>query len=531
MKTKKFIRVTLVLVMVLSMLGQTVFAAEWYLDDGSITVVADDSGQKVYQGSGSDGVADDAPVITQKDSDVATTNTITLKSDDNKTVSVTIKDLNMAGLDEEIGDMDTEQEDLLDYSLIDVVGDSKAEVTVKGENLIYAVGNGDNAIIHVGEGHLTIKGDGLLDMEVDSAGAKIGSHENEDMSGTIHITDDVTILTYDNGSNDGAAIGSGQYGDFTGRIQIDGNADVSAYSNDRGAGIGVGEGDSDTGTGDFRGTVVIGGNARVDAEGDDDSTGIGNGENGYFSGGQIIIEGNAYVEAEGSDEGPAIGAAEDEPMNGTIIIRDNAEVWLDPGDDSLAHIGSEGYDAGNGVIRIEDRAKVYSDNGNPLRIGGEYDADEEKASNGLSVYIGKNVLLDGASGADVLAGNSEIQVSAAVVQETVPAPEATEVDLVCLYVLDENGKQISFKKEIVDGTMIITVEQKHASLCGALNNMLLLEQVGVTQIRFCTAEAVSVLVLDELAAAGAGSAKLVLTHTGAKAELTLAGKVCNELIR
>lgn len=529
MKIKRFIRATLVLVMVIGMLSQAVLAAEWYLDDGSITVVADGSGQKVYQGLDTTGVKDLTPVITQKKPVTPTDYTITLKSEDNATVSVTIRELNMQGLDEDVGDYD---EDLQDYSLIDVEGDSSAVITVKGENLIHASGNGNNAIVHVGEGSLTIKGDGTLNIMGDSSGAKIGSHEYEEMSGMIHITGDVKVLAEEDvPDSDGAAIGSGQYGDFTGRIQIDGNAEVVAEANDRGAGIGTGEGGE--GGGDFRGTVVIGGHAKVEAEGDDDSAGIGSGEDGSFSGGLIQIKDYAQVRAKGADEGPAIGAADDEPMNGTIIIQDYAQVEVYSEDESEAHIGSEGENAGHGTIRIEGHANVYVDDTDAketLRIGGDSTSeDPEYGSNNLHVFIGKNVTLNGVSGADVLAGNSDILVSAFYMGEAKIEREES-VDVVCFYVVDENGRRIDVTKEIVDGTMIITTDRANASLCGSVNNMLLLRHIGVQQIRFITADAVSELVLDELANVGAASAKLVLTHTGAQAALTIGGKAEDALI-
>lgn len=69
MKLKRFLSSVLALVLIVS-LPVSALAADWYLEDGDITVSADSSGQTVSQGSTS--VADDAPVIRQRDSSAAT---------------------------------------------------------------------------------------------------------------------------------------------------------------------------------------------------------------------------------------------------------------------------------------------------------------------------------------------------------------------------------------------------------------------------------------------------------------------------
>ena len=76
MKRKKLTASMIALVMSVS-LPMTTYAANWYLEDGSVTVNADNSGQTVTQGSGS-AVPDEAPVITQRESSVETGNTITI---------------------------------------------------------------------------------------------------------------------------------------------------------------------------------------------------------------------------------------------------------------------------------------------------------------------------------------------------------------------------------------------------------------------------------------------------------------------
>ncbi len=81
MKRKKLTASMIALVMSVS-LPMTTYAANWYLEDGSVTVNADNSGQTVTQGSGS-AVPDEAPVITQRESSVETGNTIAINASDN----------------------------------------------------------------------------------------------------------------------------------------------------------------------------------------------------------------------------------------------------------------------------------------------------------------------------------------------------------------------------------------------------------------------------------------------------------------
>ena len=93
MKKKKLTASMIALVMSVS-LPMTTYAANWYLEDGSVTVNADNSGQTVTQGSGS-AVPDEAPLITQRKSSVETGNTITINAAENATANVTISDVNI----------------------------------------------------------------------------------------------------------------------------------------------------------------------------------------------------------------------------------------------------------------------------------------------------------------------------------------------------------------------------------------------------------------------------------------------------
>ena len=410
MKMRRLISAIIALLLVVN-LSVTAFAAEWYLEDGDISVSAGDSGQTVSQGSSTD-VADDAPVIKQRDSTAATGSTITINTSGDATANVTIKDINISSTGDAID-----------------VGSSSANITLEGDNKIFSE---SGSALHVSDGNVTITGSGSLKAEIGdnednynhNHNAKIGSHEDEDMSGKIHITGSATVTMEDDGEDhfrgDGAGIGSGQDGNMSGSITIDENAKVNAFSQENGAGIGSGEygnmsgsitisgnaqvtagsgwdgagigaGDSystsqksemsgtitiggnakvtawseDGGAGigsgedgDVSGTITIGGSAQVTAGSDDNGAGIGAGEEGSItSTGRIILRDSAKVTAIGEDEGTGIGASEDKRMAGLIIIQDNAQVTAIAGD-SAAAIGSDDKRDMRGTILILGNARI-----------------------------------------------------------------------------------------------------------------------------------------------------------------------------
>ena len=460
MKLKRFLSSVIALVLMAS-LPMSVFAADWYLEDGDITVSADGSGQTVSQG-GSAPVADDAPVIKQRDSSTATDSTITISTSDDATANVTIEDVNISSSGDAID-----------------VGSSSANITLEGDNKIFSE---SGSALHVSDGDVTITGSGSLeagngDENIYSEGAKIGSHEDEDMSGSIRITGDATVTTKrDFGYGDGAGIGSGEDGNMSGSITIDENAKVNAFSQEDGAGIGSGEDGNMSGSitisgnaqvtagsgwdgagigagddgdmsgsitidgnakvtawsedggvgigsgedGDVSGTITIGGSAQVTAGSDDESAGIGSGNNGTItSTGRIIIRDSAKVTAIGEDEGAGIGTGEDKRMAGLIIIQDNAQVTAIAGD-SAAAIGSDDEDDMRGTILILGNARIttgmlldddihfdyktkkieYTLDENAIgRIGDGQNAHHE-SSYGHYV-IGPDVTINGLNGSDI----------------------------------------------------------------------------------------------------------------------------------
>ena len=466
MKLRRFLSGVIALLLVAS-LPVTAFAADWYLEDGDITVSADSSGQTVSQGD-SAAVTDAAPVITQRDSTTATANTVTVSTTGDAVAEFTIRDVNISTSGDAID-----------------VGNSNAEITLEGENKLYSE---SGSAVHVSSGDLTITGSGSLEAKTGgknstyNSNAKIGSHSEEDMSGSIHITGDATVTMKDNGKDKyygwGAGIGSGHEGKMSGNITIDENADVYAFSQNEGAGIGsghegkmsgnitiggsaqvtagsggdgagIGSGEKESMSGNITigdnaqvtawsksggagigsgeegsvsGTIVIGGSAQVTAGSNNDGAGIGSGEEGSVKpSGRIIIRDNAEVTAIGENDGAGIGSGESDPMKGLIIIQDNAQVTAIAGV-AAAAIGSDDENDMTGTILILSNARVTTGVLDDDDVSFDYDTKEIKytlnenaigrigdgedayhESNDGHYVIGPNVIINGVKGSDTKA--------------------------------------------------------------------------------------------------------------------------------
>ena len=243
MKRKKLTASMIALVMSVS-LPMTTYAANWYLEDGSVTVNADNSGQTVTQGSTS--TPDEAPVITQRESSVETGNTITINAAENATANVTISDVN-----------------------INTSGKSKAAVSTSGK----------------GNVNIELDGRNTLKSGRNHAGLEKNSDGNQ---GKLTITDEnengKLIAT---GGNEAAGIGGGYCGDGN-DITIAGGK-VTATGGNYGAGIGGGA------HGNGKNITITDG--EVTAIGGLNGAGIGGGLRN--NGEKITVSGDATLKVQG----------------------------------------------------------------------------------------------------------------------------------------------------------------------------------------------------------------------------------------
>ena len=295
MKLRRIVPSMIALLLVCS-LPVSAFAAEYDLAEGSVTVIATESGQTVTHGSNA-AVPDDAPVIIQSNSsETPTANTVTIKAEENATANVTLDGVN-----------------------IDTRGTYKAAVEIQGEGDVVIELDGSNTVQSdwnragvekntrdpwgtnpgSGNGNLTITDEnethGSLKATSGGLGAGIGGGEGRSGS-NITITGNAEVTAQ--GGHGAAGIGGGD--DSDGRnITISGNAEVTAIGGIMGAGIGGG---SACGDGSY---ITIEGNAKVTAKGGDYAAGIGGGES--CDGSNITITGSAEVTATGGGMGAGIG--------------------------------------------------------------------------------------------------------------------------------------------------------------------------------------------------------------------------------
>jgi len=306
MKRKKLTASMIALVMSVS-LPMTTYAANWYLEDGSVTVNADNSGQTVTQGSGS-AVPDEAPVITQRGSSAETSNTITINAAENATANVTISNVNIG----------------TSSAAIATSGKGNVNIELDGTNTLKS-GREHAGLEKSGDGKLTItdeNGNGKLIATGGQYGAGIGGGFYEGGKNITIAGGKVTA----NGGDYGAGIGGGQEGDGS-NITITGG-EVTAAGGTNGAGIGGGGGISGKGE-----KISISGDAALKVQGgptdgwDGAGAGIGNGgsHNGDFSGSFTPVNG-AETEPDTSNlttgkieyYAPGADMTKDEPTSTTF---------------------------------------------------------------------------------------------------------------------------------------------------------------------------------------------------------------------
>ena len=336
----------------LTTLTAPAFAKEWYIEEGDITVRAGETEgtNKVSQGENPE-VEDTNTVITNRDKDKASSNTVTIEAEnEGDKVEVTLKDLN-----------------------IDASRGSEAAVSVTGKGDTNIELNGDNKLKsgagHAGlehnktdtSGELTIQDkdkNGSLEAVGGFKGAGIGSAGSNDAQ--VKITGGNITATSDD--DWGAGIGSGSDGngtDGTAYVEITGG-EINATGGYLGAGIGGGCNGS--------GNVTISGGT-ITAAGGEGAAGIGG---GYYNGATVTITGDAVIKnASSTKYGAGIGGGLGH--DGDVTISGNAKIENATGGYGAAGIGGGAFDSpdkiGNGNVVIKDNAKIDNVQGGTFGAG------------------------------------------------------------------------------------------------------------------------------------------------------------------
>lgn len=495
MNIRKLLTRLVSLALIAVFLPTVAMADTWYLEDGSITVSATESGQNVSQG----GVTkeDSAPVIRNRDSSASTTNNVTIRADTGATANVTLEDTNIdttggAG-PKGAGDAAVRTE-----------GGGNVNLNVELDNTLQS-GNTHAGVEKGNGGNLTIgseSGSGQLVAVGGRCGAGIGS-EDRLASGDYNVGN-ITITGGDifaTGNGGGAGIGGGwdcSASDITitgGNVTAVGKEDNPKYIG--GAGIGGG-GYQNSNVGGGSNIKITGG--RVVAVGGNFSAGIGgsigsNGDNIAISDAEVIAMGGTC--AAGIGGGCRLG-------NGIVGQGTNISIS-----------GSANVKAAGGVTDGEDGAGAAIGAGGSHQGGTLIDAQEGAAdTSGLSPD-GSVERLDPGTTFDIPQPKPRSSFLSA-------SAEPQPVKAALYRVIDDAGKPLPVETKQEDGVLLLTAQADIAILEGAISGLQTLQSRGIDTITFTNGTISVSFSLAEVIAKGASSDVYRLTLSGGEANFTLA---------
>ena len=495
MNIRKLLTRLVSLALIAVFLPTVAMADTWYLEDGSITVSATDSGQSVSQGGMTK--EDSAPVIRNRDSSASTTNNVTIRADAGATANVTLEDTNIdttggAG-PKGAGDAAVRTE-----------GGGNVNLNVELDNTLQS-GNTHAGVEKGNGGNLTIgseSGSGQLVAVGGDGGAGIGS-EDRLASGNYNVGN-ITITGGDifaTGNGGGAGIGGGWYCGAS-DITITGGNVTAVGKEDNpnrigGAGIGGG-GSQSSNAGGGTNLKITGG--RVTAVGGNFSAGIGgsigsNGENITISDAEVIAIGGTC--AAGIGGGCRLG-------NGIVGQGTNISIS-----------GNANVKAAGGVTDGEDGAGAAIGAGGSHQGGTLIDAQEGAAdTSGLSPD-GSVERLDPGTTFDIPQPKPRSSFLSA-------SAEPQPVKAALYRVIDETGKALPVETKQEDGVLLLTAQADIAILEGAISGLQTLQGRGIDTITFTNGTISVSFSLAEVIAKGASSDIYRLTLSGGEANFTLA---------
>ena len=500
MKRKKLTASMIALVMSVS-LPMTTYAANWYLEDGSVTVNADNSRQTVTQGGGS-AVPDEAPVITQRESSVETGNTIAINASENATANVTISDVNINTSD----------------AAVSTNGKGNVNIELDGTNTLKS-GREHASLEKSKDGKLTItdeNGNGKLIATGGDYGAGIGGGSKGNGS-NITITGGEVTAT---GGISASGIGGGNKGNGS-NITITGGK-VTATGGMFASGIGGGffrDGNDITITG-----------GKVTATGGIGASGIGGGEQG--NGSNITITGGE-VTAAGGTTGAGIGGGLQK--NGEkITVSGDATIKVQGGptdkwDGAGAGIGNGGSHNGNynswSLITVNG-AETEPDTSNLTTGKIEYyapGADMTKDEPTNTILGSEQPTSPGETAAPV---EYRMQTSASepVQGNGKSTGYKAPVQGHFYQVVGQDGKAMIFATAQQKDVLAIATDSDFAMLTGKMEDIEALRKQGVRRIIFATKRATSTFLLSELLEKRAYGEIRSLIHDGENVAFTAVEK-------
>ena len=489
MNIRKLLTRLVSLALIAVFLPTVAMADTWYLEDGSITVSATDSGQNVSQG----GVTreDSAPVIRNRDSSASTTNNVTIRADTGATANVTLEDTNIdttggAG-SKGAGDAAVRTE-----------GAGNVNLNVELDNTLQS-GNTHAGVEKGNGGNLTIgseSGSGQLVATGGSSGAGIGGGENTGAE-NITITGGDIFAT---GNHGAAGIGGGWRGNGTDITITGGNITAvgkTESSRDVG-GAGIGGGGNQTPDPGIGSNIKITGGS-VMAVGGNYAAGIGG---SYLSKGENITIIDAEVIAKGGANGAGIGGG-DSGDGSNISISGNANVKA-AGGASDGEIGDGAAIGAGGIYR----------NGQPVR-GEERDVN----TSGLTGSIER---LPAGTTFDIPQPKPRSSFPKPAPDPVAVEEEPQPVKAALYRVIDDAGKALPVETKQEDGVLLLTAQADIAILEGAISGLQTLQSRGIDTITFTNGTISVSFSLAEVIAKGVSSDVYRLTLSGGEANFTLA---------
>ena len=491
MNIRKLLTRLVSLALIAVFLPTVAMADTWYLEDGSITVSATDSGQNVSQG----GVTkeDSAPVIRNRDSSASTTNNVTIRADTGATANVTLEDTNIdttggAG-PKGAGDAAVRTE-----------GAGNVNLNVELDNTLQS-GNTHAGVEKGNGGNLTIgseSGSGQLVAVGADGGAGIGGGENTGAENITITGGDIFAI----GNGGGAGIGGGWDCSASDITITGGNVTAVGKQDDPGriGGAGIGGGGSQTSdVGSGSNIKITGG--RVTAVGGNYSAGIGggygsNGENITISDAEVIAIGGTCSAGIGGGcrnlDSTAAGEGKNISISGSANVKAAGGVG-DSMDGAGAAIGAGGSHQGTTLVDAQEGdvdTSGLSPDGSVERLdpGTTFDIPQPKPR---SSFL------------------------------TTPA-EPQPVKAALYRVIDDAGKALPVETKQEDGVLLLTAQADIAILEGAISGLQTLQSRGIDTITFTNGTISVSFSLAEVIAKGASSDVYRLTLSGGEANFTLA---------
>lgn len=284
------------------------FAGTYYMEDGSISIVAKTDGNYITQGTTINDQKDAGEtVITNHDSETASKNTVTIKAEEDCTANVTLKDVNIDTADKS-------------KATVTVTGNGTTSIELDGKNTLTS-GTGHAGLEkndNTGNGTLIIKDDKNDDGTEKTEEQKKAETESGKGAGSLTAT----------GGTSGAGIGGANSKSSSNITITGGSITATAGSNSGtrlvycGAGIGGGAGGGvkNSTAGNASNIIISGGT--VIATGNGSAAGIGGGAdlNGIEGGSatDITISGGNVI---------AIGGKGSDSQSGGAGIGGGTDIW------------------------------------------------------------------------------------------------------------------------------------------------------------------------------------------------------------